>query len=218
MIIVIDGPAGSGKSSTARAVADQLQIEYLDSGALYRTATLIYIDANRDQDMFFNLLNQKKISFRYDDQTFHVEIDGLPVTDDIRSPRVAKYVSEVAAMPQVRTFVNNLMHKAVANGIYIAEGRDLGTAVFPDAELKFFMSAELEERARRRYEERKDDNPDLTFKEVKENIAQRDRKDSKREADPLKKAEEAIEIDTTDLTFEQQVNQICSEVKQRMTN
>lgn len=218
MIIVIDGPAGSGKSSTARAVADQLQIEYLDSGALYRTATLIYIDANRDQDMFFNLLNQKKISFRYDDQTFHVEIDGLPVTDDIRSPRVAKYVSEVAAMPQVRTFVNNLMHKAVANGIYIAEGRDLGTAVFPDAELKFFMSAELEERARRRYEERKDDNPDLTFKEVKENIAQRDRKDSKREADPLKKAEEAIEIDTTNLTFEQQVNQICSEVKQRMTN
>lgn len=218
MIIVIDGPAGSGKSSTARAVADQLQIEYLDSGALYRTATLIYIDANRDQDMFFNLLNQKKISFRYDDQTFHVEIDGLPVTDDIRSPRVAKYVSEVAAMPQVRTFVNNLMHKAVANGIYIAEGRDLGTAVFPDAELKFFMSAELEERARRRYEERKDDSPDLTFKEVKENIAQRDRKDSKREADPLKKAEEAIEIDTTDLTFEQQVNQICSEVKQRMTN
>lgn len=218
MIIVIDGPAGSGKSSTARAVADQLQIEYLDSGALYRTATLIYIDANRDQEMFFNLLNQKKISFRYDDQTFNVEIDGLPVTDDIRSPRVAKYVSEVAAMPQVRTFVNNLMHKAVANGIYIAEGRDLGTAVFPDAELKFFMSAELEERARRRYEERKDDNPDLTFKEVKENIAQRDRKDSKREADPLKKAEEAIEIDTTDLTFEQQVNQICSEVKQRMTN
>ncbi|HKK43966.1 MAG TPA: (d)CMP kinase [Balneolaceae bacterium] len=214
MIIVIDGPAGSGKSSTARAVADRLQIEYLDSGALYRTATLIYLEANRDKEKFFRLLNQREISFHYDDRTFHVAIDGHSVTKDIRTPKVADLVSKVAAMPKVRAHVNKLMRDVVPQGVYIAEGRDLGTAVFPHADLKFFMSANLDERARRRFNERKADNPDLTFEEVKENIRQRDQQDSKRKADPLKKAKNAIEIDTTSLTFEQQVHQICSKVKQ----
>lgn len=216
MIIVLDGPAGSGKSSTARAVADRLQIEYLDSGALYRTAALIYIEANRDTEKFFRLLDQKEISFRYKNKRFYVAVDGNSVTDEIRSPEVAGCVSDIAAMPRVRVYVNNLMRKVVLNGVYIAEGRDLGTAVFPDADLKFYMSADLEERARRRFKERKMNNPALTFIEVKQNIAERDRKDSRRQTDPLKKAEDAIEIDTTNLTFEQQVNQICSEVKQQM--
>lgn len=216
MVVVIDGPAGSGKSSTARAVADRLHIEYLDSGALYRTATLIYLEANRDKEMFFRLLNRKKISFRYKDQKFHVEIDDQPVTEKLRTPDVAKYVSEVAAMPRVRAFVNSLMREVVLNGVYIAEGRDLGTAVFPDADQKFYMSADLEERARRRFDERKSDNPNITYEEVKKNIIERDQKDSKREADPMKKADDAIEIDTTNLTFEQQVNQICLKVKQQM--
>ncbi len=216
MIVVIDGPAGSGKSSTARAVADQLQIEYLDSGALYRAVTLMYLEANRDIETFFRLLDEKEISFWYEDQTFFVNVDGCPVTDEIRTPKVAEHVSKVAAMPRVRSFVNNLMRKVVADGVYIAEGRDLGTAVFPDADLKFYMKASLDERARRRYEERKEDNPDLTFESVKENIIQRDQTDSERKADPLKKADDAIEIDTTNLTFEQQVNQICLKVKQRM--
>ncbi|MGM0547098.1 MAG: (d)CMP kinase [Bacteroidota bacterium] len=213
MIIVIDGPAGSGKSSTARAVADKLNIEYLDSGALYRTATLIYIEANRDKKTFFRLLNQKKISFHYANQVFQVCIDEKPVTDEIRTPKVAEAVSEVAALPRVRSFVNNLMREAVINGVYIAEGRDLGSAVFPDAELKFFMSADLGERAKRRFKERKKENPKLTLEIVKQNIAKRDLKDSKRAADPLKKADDAIEIDTTDLTFEQQVDKICSKVR-----
>lgn len=210
MIIVIDGPAGSGKSSTARAIADRLDIEYLDSGALYRTATLIYLEANRDMATFFRLLNQKKISFSYKDKKFHVAVDGESVTNKIRTVEVTSAVSEVAALPRVRSFVNNLMREAVINGVYIAEGRDLGTAVFPDAELKFFMSADLEERAKRRLKEQKEKNPGLTLKEVKQNIAKRDLKDSKREADPLKIADDAIEMNTTNLTFEQQVDKICS--------
>jgi len=210
MITVIDGPAGSGKSSTARAVADKLKIEYLDSGALYRTITLLYLQANRNEREFFRLLNQQEISFCYRGRQFHVKTDGMPVTDRIRSPEVAEYVSSVAAMPKVRAYVNKLMRGAVINGTYIAEGRDLGTVVFPDAELKFFMSADMEERVRRRYEERKPGNPDLTLEDVRQNIEQRDRKDSNRDADPLKKAEDAIAIDTTNLSFEQQVDQICS--------
>lgn len=218
MITVIDGPAGSGKSSTARAVADKLKIEYLDSGALYRTATLIYLRANRNKTAFFQLLNQKEISFNYQDRQFNVAIDGEPVTDRIRTPEVAEQVSKVAAMPRVRTFVNELMREAVQNGVYIAEGRDLGTAVFPDADLKFFMSADIEERVRRRYEERKPDNPGLTLEEVKKNIEQRDLKDSNRATDPLKKAADAIEIDTTNLDFEQQVDKICLHIKNLTTN
>lgn len=214
MIIVIDGPAGSGKSSTARAVADRLNIEYLDSGALYRAATLLYIEADRDKKSFFKLLNQKEISFYYEDQTFHVAIDGQSVTNKLRTANVAEFVSEVAALPRVRSFVNNLMREAVIDGVYIAEGRDLGTAVFPDAELKFFMSADLEERAQRRFKERKSNNPEITLEEVKQNIAERDLKDSKRKKDPLKKADDAIDFDTTDLTFEQQVDKICFKVSE----
>ena len=216
MIIVIDGPAGSGKSSTARAIADRLDIEYLDSGALYRTVTLIYLEVNRDKETFFHLLDQKKISFYYEDQKFHVAVDGQSVTDKIRNTEVTDAVSEVAAIPRVRSFVNDLMRDVVLDGIYIAEGRDLGTAVFPDAGLKFFMSADLEERAKRRLKERRKDNPGLTLKEIKQSIAERDQKDSQRESDPLKIADDAIEIDTTNLTFEQQVDKICLMISEEL--
>jgi cytidylate kinase len=108
------------------------------------------------------------------------------------------------------------MRDVVLDGVYIAEGRDLGTAVFPDAELKFFMSADIEERAKRRLKERKRANPGLTLKEVKQNIAKRDLKDSKRQADPLKKADDAIEIDTTNVTFEQQVDKICLRITEEL--
>lgn len=218
MITVIDGPAGSGKSSTARAVADKLQVEYIDSGALYRAATLLYMESGCEKKSFFQLLDQKTISFWYRDQQFHIEIEGQQVTDQIRTPEVADLVSTVAAMPRVRQYVNDLMRRAVRDGIYIAEGRDLGTAVFPNAELKFFMSADIEERARRRYQERKPDNPDLTLEEVKQNIKERDFKDTNRQADPLKKADDAIEIDTTNLTFEQQVDKICWYIKNMIQN
>ena len=218
MVTVIDGPAGSGKSSTARAVADKLQIEYIDSGALYRTATLLYIEAGKDREAFFTLLDQKEISFQYADRQFQVRIDGRPVTEQIRTPRVAASVSEVAAMPRVRAYVNDLMRETVKEGIYIAEGRDLGTAVFPDAEIKFFMSADIGERAQRRFEERKSQNPDLTLDEVRKNIEQRDFRDASRQEDPLKKADDAVEIDTTHLDFEQQVDQICLHIRNAIQN
>lgn len=216
MITVIDGPAGSGKSSTARAVADKLKIEYLDSGALYRTVTLLYLRAEGDESQFFKLLNNAMISFHYQNGQFHVKVDGKSVTRQLRTPEVAENVSHVAAMPRVRAFINELMRKAVASGVYIAEGRDLGTAVFPNADLKFFMKAALEERARRRFKERKPDNPELTLEEVKKNIRQRDRKDTTRKADPLQKADDAIEIDTTHLDFEQQVGKICSHISKQL--
>lgn len=209
MIIVIDGPAGSGKSSTARAVADKMGIEYIDSGALYRALTLLYLKSEEDPESFFALLEESSISFRYENGLFRVFLNGDEVTGSLRSMEVAEKVSEVAAIPESRAHVNRLMRDAVDNGRYIAEGRDLGTAVFPDADLKIFMSADVEERARRRFEEQKANDPDSTLEEVKQNILDRDTQDSRREADPLKMADDAVEIDTTDLNFEQQVQQIC---------
>lgn len=210
MIIVIDGPAGSGKSSTARAVAGKLDIQYLDSGALYRTLTLIFLESEKEEKKFFELLNQKSISFSYTNEKFHVLVDGHDVSNRIRGIEVNEHVSTVAAMPQSREFVNSLMHEAVKQEAWIAEGRDLGTAVFPEAELKFFMVADADTRAERRYKELLEQGMQITKEEVKQNILERDRKDSLREKDPLQKAPDAIEVDTSEMTFEQQVSFICS--------
>jgi cytidylate kinase len=214
MIVVIDGPAGSGKSSTARAVAEQLEIQYLDSGALYRVATLIYLKAEKNKELFFELLKENKISFHFKEKKFHAFLNGEDVSDAIRTMEVSNSVSEVASEPEVRAFVNELMHKAVQSDVYVADGRDLGTAVFPDAALKFFMVADLKTRAERRLAElRQKGDDNVSLKEVMQNIAGRDEIDSSRSADPLKKADDAIEIDTSSLNFDEQVSIICNQIK-----
>ena len=213
MIVVIDGPAGSGKSSTARAVARQLQIQYLDSGALYRVATLLYLKANRDHELFFELLKENKISFHFKENFFFVYLNDADVSEKIRTMEVSQNVSTVAAMPDVRAYVNNLMREVVKSDVYVADGRDLGTAVFPNAELKFYMIADLKTRAERRLAELRSKGEQVELETVMENIAQRDDIDSNRSADPLKKADDAIEIDTSALSFEEQVSSICDQIK-----
>lgn len=216
MIVVIDGPAGSGKSSTARTIAGRLNIQYLDSGALYRALTLIYLETGKDIAKFFEVLKRKSISFHYKNDRFDVFVNDKKITDQIRSVDVNNQVSEVAALPEARIFINNLMREAVKHDIYIAEGRDLGTVVFPDADLKFFMIADVTERTQRRHKELHNKGIKVSREEVKQNILERDRKDSQRKNDPLKKAGEAIEIDTTHMTFEQQVRFICSKITEKM--
>jgi len=212
MIVVIDGPAGSGKSSTAKAVAGKLGIQYLDSGALYRVATLVYLQSDHDRTKFFDRLKSVNISFHYSNGFFSVTLNGKDVSEKIRSLEVSNYVSEVASDPEVRTFVNHLMNKVVHNNIYIADGRDLGTAVFPNADMKFFMVADLETRARRRLLDMKEMDSEVTLEQIRKNIAERDDKDSNRDADPLKKAPDAIEIDTGTFTFEEQVDWISERI------
>lgn len=216
MIIVIDGPAGAGKSTTAKAVAEKLGIQYLDSGALYRALTVVYLESGKDPELFFKNLEDQEISFEYVNEEFKVSLNGEDITDKLRSTEVADHVSTVASLLRSREHVNELMREAVEHDHYIAEGRDLGTAVFPDADLKFFMKADVNERARRRYDEMIAAGIETSLKEVKQNILERDYKDSKRKADPLKKAEDAITIDTTNLNFEQQVVQICSTITDKL--
>lgn len=217
MIVVIDGPAGSGKSSTARAVAERLQIQFLDSGALYRVATLLYLNANRDYSTFIEQLKKSKISFYFKNRKFNVFLNAEEVTQAIREMKISEHVSEVAAFPAVRAYVNDLMRNAVRQDVYIADGRDLGTAVFPDAELKFFMIADLETRARRRFEEIEQSGQPVSMDEIKLNLSQRDQQDLSREADPLAKADDAILIDTSELTFDEQVTMICDRINTLIT-
>ncbi len=213
MIVVIDGPAGSGKSSTAKAVAQQLGIQYLDSGALYRAATLVFIRANEVTEAFLELLKENQILFQFKEGNFEVFIDSENVSEEIRTMEVSNLVSTVASMPQVRAHINRLMNKVVEDGMFIADGRDLGTAVFPNAVLKFFMVADAETRAIRRLKDLKNTGVEVTLEDVMQNIEERDHTDSNRAADPLMRANDAIEIDSGTFTFQEQVDFISEKIK-----
>ena len=216
MIVVIDGPAGSGKSSTARAIAEQLHIQFLDSGALYRVATLVYLESIDNRDSFFDRLKESDISFYFKNKKFHSLLNGIDVSEKIREMKVSNAVSKVASDSIVRAHVNKLMRAEVEKDIYIADGRDLGTAVFPNAELKFFMIADLHERAKRRLAEMESQGLEASLEEIKSNLAARDNADSSRESDPLKQADDAILINTSELNFDEQVSQISERIRQIM--
>ena len=216
MIVVIDGPAGSGKSSTARAVAHELNIQYLDSGALYRAVTYLFLKSERSLPMFFESLYCAQLTFKSDIE-FQVTLNGKVITDAIRDPMVSAHVSGIAAMIKVREFINALMKKAVQHDLYIADGRDLGTAVFPNAECKFFMIADLETRAKRRHQELNSTGNQISYSEVIAEIKRRDKIDSTREKDPLKQADDAILVDSSTLSFDEQVQYIVKMIKESIT-
>lgn len=217
MIIVIDGPAGSGKSSTARAIARRLGIQFLDSGALYRALTYFWLDSGKvPLEKFFDMLSDILLKTDYRNETFYVEVNGEDITEEIRKQRIAAHVSHIASIPEIRKFVNRYMRDLVKTDLFIADGRDLGTAVFPNAELKFYMDASVDERSRRRHKELAEKDSNITLKEVKENLSKRDHLDSNRSTDPLEMAKDAILIDTTGKTFEEQTTEIIKIIRSRI--
>lgn len=213
MIVVIDGPAGSGKSSTARAVAHELNIQYLDSGALYRAVTYLFLESEQSLPKFFESLYSVQLTFKFDKE-FQVTLNGERITEAIRDPMVSEHVSRIAAMTKVREYINALMKKTVQNDLYIADGRDLGTAVFPKAECKFFMIADLEIRAKRRHQELNTNGIKVSYSEVIAEIKRRDKIDSTRDNDPLKQADDAILIDSSAFSFDEQVQYIVKKIKE----
>lgn len=213
MIVVIDGPAGSGKSSTARIVAERTGFHFLDSGAFYRAVTFIYMQLHCQAEVFFDALKHTQIDFRFESGVFRVVIGGQDVTEVIRTPAISAMVSEVAAMPQARSYVNERLREFVRLGDFIADGRDLGTEVFPRADLKFFFTADLTERARRRVAEMEASGIHADFEQVQANIRDRDRVDSTREIAPLKQAHDAEVLDTGTLTLEEQVAHIIARIR-----
>jgi cytidylate kinase len=208
LIIAIDGPAGSGKSTTAKLVAQKLGYLYIDTGAMYRALTLKVIELGidpSDEEEIIRVARDTKIELFYENGDLRVLLDGRDVTEKIRSPEVTSLVSVVSAHPKVRDEMVKKQRELGKNGGVVMDGRDIGTVVFPDADLKIFMNADVKERAKRRQKEMKAQGFDVDIDEIIKEIEERDRLDSTREVGPLKKADDAFEIDTTNLTIDEQV-------------
>lgn len=213
MIIAIDGPAGSGKSTTARCLADKLNIVHINTGSMYRAIALKCINTNVDvnnRSDLEDLLGDTHIKFD-DNSPERLYMDGFDVSIDIRSNRVTEYVSLVSSIKIVRETLVRCQRSIASNIDVVLEGRDIGTIVFPNADFKFFLVADIRERAARRKIELESKAIDsVSLDDLIFEISDRDRKDSTRKYSPLKKAEDAIEIDTTGLTINQQVDSIVS--------
>ena len=212
-IITLDGPAGSGKSTTAKAVATRLGFLHLDSGALYRALTFGLLRSGLE-DMDWESLSEQEftnldIDLKRIEHGFQVLIEGKPVDRELRTPEVTDHVSFLASLPASRQSILELQRKSGEDGQLVADGRDMGTVIFPHAELKIYLIADLEERAIRRLREAGEDSPDdLVLAQQARALDTRDQSDSQRAISPLKKPEDAIELDTTGLAFEEQVQAI----------
>jgi len=216
MIIAIDGPAGAGKSSTARAVAARLGITYLDTGAMYRAVTLKALRrrvACDDDAALEGIMRETSIAFEGLPPDTRVVMDGEDVSAAVRSDEVTKRVSDYCARGVVRRSLVDQQRRIAAGQAVVCEGRDIGTVVFPDAELKIFMSASVEERARRRQKDFAAMGVEKSIEELIKDIEARDRKDSTRANSPLVKADGAIEMDTTGMTLEDQIMFIVDKAK-----
>ena len=216
MIIAIDGPAASGKSTTARLVAKKLNITYLDTGAMYRALTLQLLKSNVDfdnLDKVSTILGNLTIDMYDHKGTNIIKLNNEDITEQIRSSNVTKNVSEVSALLIVRKSMVVMQREIGYKSDCVVEGRDIGTIVFPNADFKFFMIADIKMRANRRLNEMNQSATVKTFDEIVLDLEIRDDKDTNRENSPLRKAVDAVEIDTSELTIDEQVNKIINHIK-----
>jgi cytidylate kinase len=208
--LAIDGPAGSGKSTISKLIAKRLGWTHIDTGAMYRAVTLEALELGIDLQQESAYLFLESMMIHYDNDRIY--IDDRDVTDEIRQSAVTNNVSLVSSFPYVRRKMVELQKQAANKGEVIMDGRDIGTVVLPEADLKIFLTAHLEERAKRRYKENVNKGKNVDINQVIEDIGTRDIKDSTRIESPLKKAEDAIEIDTTNLSIEEVVEKIILKV------
>lgn len=215
IIIAIDGPAASGKSTLAKHLADKLGYLYVDTGAMYRAITYFALEngIENDENAVIEATRNIDLKLEYENRITKVFINGNDVTANIRTPRVNAKVSDISRIKDVRVELVKLQQKFGNNNNLIVEGRDTTTVVFPNADLKIFLTAEAKERARRRHLEFQEKGVEISLEEVEKSIKNRDTIDSGRKVSPLIKAEDAIEIDTTDLTINQEIERIISKVE-----
>lgn len=208
--IAIDGPAGAGKSSVAKAVAKKMGMIYVDTGAMYRVCALYAIENNVSiiAEDLRNVLDKINIDIEYKDGNQIIYLNGKDVSERIREPEISMGASKIAVIPDVRLKLVDLQRKIAAKRAVIMDGRDIGTYVLPEAELKIYLTASVEKRAERRCLEEKEKGIDSDFESVKKDIAARDKNDMTREFSPLKKAEDAVLLDSSDMTFDEVVKKV----------
>lgn len=214
--VAIDGPAGAGKSTVARAAAQKLGYIYVDTGALYR-AVGVYCLRNSivttDVDSVGAILKDITVELKFIDGVQHVFLNGDDVSTEIRLPEASMAASNVSAIPSVRAFLFDLQRDIAAKNNCLMDGRDIGTVVLPNAQVKIFLTADPEERAMRRYKELIEKGSNVTYEEVLEDLKVRDYNDSHREIAPLKPAEDSVIVNTTGMTLEESINTIVKTVE-----
>lgn len=218
MKIAIDGPAGAGKSTISKEVAKRLGFIYIDTGAMYRSVGLAALNAGistTNESELEKIIEDIDISIKNLGDTQRFYLGGNDVTEKIREPQVSVAASNVAVVPSVRLKLVELQRKMSESSDVLMDGRDIGTYVLPNAELKIFLTASVDERARRRYEELRLKNTATTFEDVKNDIIYRDKNDSEREFAPLKAAPDSVVLDSTDMSVEEVINKILDLVKER---
>lgn len=217
--IAIDGPGGAGKSTVAKAIAEKLGIIYVDTGALYRTVGL-FADQNSvepsDEAAVSALLPKLNIELSHENGTQVIYMNSKKITDEIRTPKMSMYASAVSALPPVREFLLDTQRNIASKNSVIMDGRDIGTVILPDAEVKIFLTAKPEERAIRRYKELISKGKDVKYDDVLAEMNQRDANDSQREIAPLVPANDAIVFDNTGFTLEESVNHILDIIESKM--
>lgn len=215
IIIAIDGPAASGKSTAAKYLAEKQGYVYLDTGAMYRAITYLAL-RNKivdDVEAVIEMTKNINIDLKFENGITRVFVNSEEVTDKIRTREVNAKVSEISKIPEVRVQMVKIQRQMSARGSLVAEGRDITTVVFPNADIKIFMTADIDVRAQRRLKEFQEKGINTTFEEVKENLNMRDKLDSGRKVSPLTKAKDAFELDTTHLSVQEEINRILDLIK-----
>lgn len=216
--VALDGPSGAGKSTIAKAVAKKLEYVYVDTGALYRTIAY-YVISNgidpKDEGAVVECLGKIDVRLEYVGGAQHVMLGGEDVSDKIRTPEISMGASAVSAIPKVREFLFDLQKDIAKHNNIIMDGRDIGTVVLPDAQVKIFLTASAQERANRRFKELQEKGDPSTYEQVLEDIRQRDYNDTHRDIAPLKKADDAIEVDSTKMSLDEVIDTIVKIIKDK---
>lgn len=217
MIIAIDGPAGAGKSTVAKLIAKKLDFLYLDTGALYRALTLKALESQidaKETSRLIEMARKSQINLKNDaDGSLKIFLDGQDVTNLIRQARITKLVSDIAKIQEIREILLKTQRKLGQEKDSVLDGRDIGTVVFPGAQKKFYIDADFRKRVERRYKELKELGEPVTLKDIEDDLRNRDTIDSNRKFAPLKKADDAIYVDTTDMTIEEVVETVMKNIK-----